>query len=338
MKYQKLLSTAVVLGGAVAFMTLGGISAEAKMKSITIGSNPAGSTYFLLAGGFAKLFQEQLKIRSTAQPHAGSSVYLPLMEKGEITLGLNSSLDSGLAYNGLGAYKGNATKKVRSIARIWILPYMYMVKESSGIKTVADLKGKKVVIKFKTNVSLAQTNRTILATAGLTEKDVTSIDSGGVVSGINMVIEDRAHATTVALAMPQMRKAHAAVPGGLRILHLGPKANDAFMQKGIAGLYTMRVKPSKRMPFVRQPTHIAAFDTYLNAGTTVSNDDAYAMAKAVHSQWKAMQKSYPPLRGVKQNKLVPSNNPIPFHPGAMKYYKEAGLWTDANEKQDAGRR
>jgi hypothetical protein len=62
------------------------------------------------------------------------------------------------------------------------------------------------------------------------------------------------------------------------------------------------------------------------------------MAKAVHSQWKAMQKSYPPLRGVKQTKLVPSNNPIPFHPGAVKYYKEVGLWTDANEKQDAGRR
>ena len=338
MKISKSIATLMLAGAAGAFALTSVGTAEAKLKSITVGSNPAGSTYFLLAGGFAKLFQKQLKIRSTAQPHAGSSVYLPLMNKGEITLGLNSSLDSGLAFNGLGAYKGKKTRNVRSIARIWILPYMYMVKESSGIKTVADLKGKKVVVNFKTNVSLAQTNRTILATAGLTEKDVTSVDSGGVVAGINMVVEGRADATTVALAMPQMRKAHAGVPGGLRIISLGPKATDEFLGKGMAGLYSMNVKPNKRQPFVRQPTHIAAFDTYLNSGTSVGNDDAYAMAKAIVENWKQMQKDYGPLRGVKKEKLVPANNPIPYHPGAVKYYKEAGMWSAANEKNDAGRR
>ena len=293
--------------------------------------------YFLLAGGFAKLFQEKLKIRSTAQPHAGSSVYLPLMDKGEITLGLNSSLDSGLAFNGKEPYQ-RAMKKVRSIARVWILPYMYMVKENSGIKTVGDLKGKKVVIKFKTNVSLAQANRVILSTAGLSENDVDAVDSGGVVAGINMVVEGRADAATVALAMPAMRKANASVPGGLRILTLGPKASNEFMSKGMDGLYTMEVKPSKRYPFVRQDTKIAAFDTYLNAGTAVDDESAYAMAKAMHQNWKQMQKDYPPLRGTKADALVPANNPIPYHPGAVKYWKEAGLWSEANEKHDAGLR
>ena len=121
------------LGAGVAMATVmgmaGGQMAEAKMKRITIGSNPAGSTYFLLAGGFAKLFQEKLKIKSTAQPHAGSSVYLPLMDKGEITLGLNTSLDSGMAVAGSTPYK-KPLKKVRMIARVWILPYAYIVKES----------------------------------------------------------------------------------------------------------------------------------------------------------------------------------------------------------------
>ena len=89
---------------------------------------------------------------------------------------------------------------------------------------------------------------------------------------------------------------------------------------------------------MRQDTKIAAFDTYLNAGTAVDDESAYAMAKAMHQNWKQMQKDYPPLRGTKADALVPANNPIPYHPGAVKYWKEAGLWTDANEKQDAGRR
>ena len=314
-----------VVGGAAA-------TAEAKLKRITIGSNPAGSVYFLLAGGFAKHFQTDLKIRSTAQPHAGSSVYLPLMNKGEMVMGLNSSLDSGLAVAGKERFK-DRIQNVRLLARVWILPYAYMVKESSGIKTLDDLRGKKVIVNVKTNVSLALTNRTVLSTAGLTEQDVAAVDSGGVVAGINMVVEGRADATTVALAMPAMRKTHATVPGGLRVLGLGKMANDEMLAKGIAGLYSMKVEPSKRYPFVREALTIAAFDTYLNAGSQVGDDDAYMLVKSLHTNWKKLQKDYAPLRGTPIDGLAPANTSMPYHPGAIKYYKEAGLWT---AEHDAG--
>ena len=319
------------LGMAAGMSTL----AEAKLKRITIGTNPQGSTYFLLGSGFAKLFQEQLSIRATAQPHAGSSVYLPLMNAGEITLGLNSSLDSGLAFGGHAPYK-SATKNVRSIARVWILPYAYMTKDSSGIRTLSDLKGKRVVVKFKTNVSLAQANRTILGTAGLTMDDITPVESGGVVASIGMVVQGRVDAAPIATGMPALRKAHATVPGGLRLIPIGPKGTDEFLGKGMAGLYSLVEQPTKRKPFVRGATKIAAFDSYLNAGTRVGNEDAYNMAKAIYENWKQMQKDYAPLRGTKQSAIAPPNNPIPYHPGAAKYYKEVGLYTEANAKNDAG--
>lgn len=324
------------LGGlacAAALLASGG-AAEAKLKRITIGSNPAGSVYFLLAGGFAKLFQQELGIRSTAQPHAGSSVYLPLMDKGEIVLGLNSSLDSGMAVAGKAPFKGKIGN-VRMIARIWILPYAYMVKESSGIGDVGDLRGKRVLVNVKTNVSLAQANRTILATAGLTEANVTAVDSGGVVAGINSVVEGRADAASVALTMPAMRKAHATVPGGLRILGLGARATDEFMAAGMAGLYTMTVKPSKRLPFVRGETLIAAFDSYLNAGPQVGEDDAYALARTLDENWERLQKDYAPLRGTPRAALSPAGNAMPYHPGAVRYWKEVGKWTAANEASQA---
>ncbi len=319
---------------ALAISLAGATSAKAELKRITIGSNPAGSAYFLLAGGFAKLFQEKLKIRSTAQPHAGSSVYLPLMEKGEITLGLNSSLDSGMAVAGTPPFQ-TKHRKVRMIARVWILPYAYLVKDSSGIKSLDELKGKRVTVNVKTNVSLGQANRTILLTSGLSEKDVDSVDSGGVVAGINMVVEGRAAATTAALTMPAMRKAHASVPGGLRVLPLGPKATDDLMAQGIAGLYTMEIKPSKNLPYVKSPTRIAAFDSYLNASPQVSDNEAYAMAKAMYENWAKLQKDYAPLRGTPQKGLAPPHNALPYHPGAIRYWKEVGLWTPAHDAQEA---
>ena len=325
MKHTLLATTALAAMAAIAATPAA--AQKLSMRSITIGSNPAGSTYFLLAGGFAKMFQLNLKVRATAQPHAGSSVYLPLMNKGEITMGLNSSLDSGMAINGIAPYN-NKMKNVYTLARVWILPYAYTVKGSSGIKTLNDLKGKKVVIKFKTNVSLAAANRAVLATAGLSDKDVNPVESGGVVAGINMVTEGRADTTTVAVSMPQMRKAHASTPGGMYVLPLGDKANDDFLGKMMPGLYTMRIKPSKRLAMVDKEKTIAAFDTYLNIAGKVSPEDGYLLAKTMYDNWKKLQKDYPPLRGVAQDKLAPSNIVLPYHPGAAKFYKEVKLWSD----------
>ncbi len=329
---MKRIALASAMAAAAACVSVS--TANAELKRINIGTNPAGSSYFLLASGFAKLFQEKLGVRTTAQPHAGSSVYLPLMDKGEIVLGLNNSLDSGMAIGGKKPYSFKH-KNVRIIARVWILPYAYITKESSGIKTMDDLRGKKVAVKVKTNVSLEQANETMLATSGITQKDVNALDSGGVVEGINMVVEDRVEAATVSLTMPALRQAHATTPGGIRVVPLGPKGTDDFLDSGMPGLYSMKIKPSNLLPFIKEETLIAAFDTYLNSGSTVTDEDAYKLAKTLHTNWPALQKDYAPLRSVAANALAPSVNTAPYHPGAIKYYKEIGIWTPANDARQA---
>ncbi|MCC2095781.1 MAG: TAXI family TRAP transporter solute-binding subunit [Hyphomicrobiales bacterium] len=323
-----------------ALATIGALAAgpaaaqKLSMKRITIGSNPAGSTYFLLAGGFAKMFQQTLKVRATAQPHAGSSVYLPLMDKGEITMGLNSSLDSGMAAHGTAPYK-NKMGNVYTLGRVWRLPYAYVVKASSGIKTMEDLKGKRAVVAFKTNVSLARADIALLASAGMTEKDVESVTAGGVVAGLNMVSEGRSDSAPVAVSMPQMRKAHATVPGGMFVLPIGEKGTDELLGKMMPGLYTMKLKPSKSLPQVDKEKTIAAFDTYLNITGKVSPEDGYIFAKTLYGNWKKLQKDYAPLRGVAQNELIPANVVLPVHPGAKKFYKEVKLWTPAHDAAQA---
>lgn len=83
------------------------------------------------------------------------------------------------------------------------------------------------------------------------------------------------------------------------------------------------------------PTKIAGFDSYLNGGPTVSDDDAYMLAKTLHTNWKKLQKDYPPLRRTPQSGLALSGNAMPYHPAAIRYWKEVGMWTAANEKQQA---
>lgn len=321
---------------AAAAASAPGVSAaqSLSMKRLTIGSNPAGSTYFLLAGGFAKLFQEQLKVRATAQPHAGSSVYIPLIDKGEITMGLNSTLDTAMAWRGEKPYSGKM-HNLRALARIWVLPYGLVVKANSGIRTMDDVKGKRYVVEIKPNVSLSKANLAVLATAGLKESDVVSTPSGGVVAGMNMVVEDRVDATTFALGAPQLRQAHSAVPGGVYIVPLGKLASDEMLGELVPGLRTLTVKPSPTLPMLEKPTTVAAFDTFLNINDEMKDEDAYLLAKTLHENWKKLQKDYPPLRGVAANELAPASAVTPYHPGAVKYYKEAGLWTAKHDEMQA---
>ena len=318
--------------GAAALALGASTAADAKLKRITIGLNRQGSVFFLLASGFAKELQQQLKIKATAQPHAGSSVYIPLMDNGEITMGINNSMNFGAAVRGKAPFRSKNIN-FRAIARVWIIPYGFLVKASSNIHSTADLKGKKVVTNIKPIVSLLALNNSLLAGAGLSTSDITAMSSGGIVKNINMVVEGRVDAPTAAIVMPVVRKAHAA--SGVRFISVGANTTDMTLANDGPGSRVHVQKPSKRYPFITKTTKLIVFDSYLNAGKSVDNEDAYDFARVLHTQWKKLKKAYGPLRGVPQNAVAPSGNPHLYHAGAVKYYKGAGVWTAANAKQQA---
>jgi hypothetical protein len=332
-KFGKGITAAVMTAAALAFTAL---PAQAELKRITIGTNPQGTLYFVVGGGMSKLFSDKLNIQSTAQPYAGSSVYLPLIQSNEVTFGYSSSLDSGMAYGGKGPYDGAALSKLRSLGRAWPLPYAYFAKKSSGMKTVADLKGKKVATDFKANASLDAANRAMLKAAGLDpEKDVTTVTISGIPEGYSGVTEGRFDAAATALAIPLAVKADTTIPGGIIMLEMtGPNANTAFLDSEIRGFYMDKTKPSSQNPGVDREMAITGFDVFMIIGSDVSDDDAYMLIKTLHENWKGLQESYKVLGRNPAEMLGKPSNTVPYHPGAIRYFKEAGLWTAENDARE----
>lgn len=318
----------VLTMAAIGLIAVAG-AAEAKLNRITVGTNPAGTMYNTLGGGFAKLLQEKHGIPGTARPFSGSSIYLPMLQRGEITLGMNSSNDSSLAFGGIEPYRARLSN-LRAIMAVWPLPYQYWAKASSGIRRIEDLKGKRVVVTYRANASLARLNRAILATGGLTEKDVTPVTVAGIPQSLRAVVEGRAVAAAIALAIAPIRRTHAAVQGGVRILEMGK--DEAALGKIMPGSWVTTSNPRKGNVGVEKPIRIAMFHTYLNTGKHLTEADAYMIVKTIHQNWKSLQQDYPVLRRTPAAKVAPSDNPHPYHRGAVKYYKEAGLWTDAHEQ------
>ena len=278
---RRLLTSALLLAAVGA--------THAELARVTIGANPTGTNFNVIGGGFAKVIQESLGVPSIVRPYAGSSVYLPLLHRGEITLGVNSSIDSFLAYHGQDPYPG-AMANLRALIAVYPLGYMYWVRASSGLRRIEDLRGQRVVLNYRGLVVLDRLNRAILASGGLTDADVQPFTAAGLPEGARMVLEGRADAVATGYTLPLVRQTHVGLPGGLRFLAMG--ADESRVPEIMPGAWVTTVEPSAATVGIDGPTRMAMYQTYLNGGTHLSDEDAYAIVKVLHERWGELRRDY----------------------------------------------
>ena len=76
------------------------VQAQKVPASTTIGSNPAGSLFYSVASGLAKVISGAGPMQAVVQPYTGSSTFLPLFDNGELDFGIVNAVDMGMAYQG----------------------------------------------------------------------------------------------------------------------------------------------------------------------------------------------------------------------------------------------
>ena len=301
----------------------------AQLRRITIGANPAGTNFNVIAGGFAKTLQTELGIPSIIRPYSGSSVYIPLLERGEITLGINSSIDSYLSYTGQAPYPARMPS-LRGLMAVYPLGYMYWVRARSGLARIEDLRDRRVVLNYRGLFVLDRLNRAILATGGLDEGDVAERTAAGLPEGARLVAEGRADAVAMGYRLPLVKQMHATIPGGLRFLRMGSMPER--VRELMPAARVENVTPEATDVGMSGPMPLAIYDTYLNASSALGDEDAYRIVATLHGRWAALQAEYSLLASVPAANVAPPDNPHPYHPGAVAYFRDAGLWTARHQQ------
>jgi TRAP transporter TAXI family solute receptor len=320
------LALAAVIG-------LGTTTAKAADR-FTLGTNPQGTIYYTIGGAIAAALQDKLGKKVTVQPYSGSSVYLPLIAAGEVSMGLNSSLDLGEARSGT---FGKNAKNLRVLARLWPLNVALVARRDLGISKISELKGKRVVTDLSALKAMSRLSKTILNLGGLDVKDVQAVTVAGLGSGMQRLTENSLDATLIAVGIPLTKQAQASIPGGIRYLSIeGEGATTEKAEAAYPGTYLTTIKPTKRLPEVTEPVTVASFDVFLTAGPEMSDADATAIVAALYDSLPQLKKSYPPLGGAAQAKLSAPSNTAPYHPGAVAFFKKKNMWSKANAARDAG--
>lgn len=317
---------------AVTTLVLGSMTATASAQTYTIGSNPQGTLYYTVGSALAAVLENSTGVRTIVQPFTGSSVYLPLLPSGEVTIGISNALDTGRAYRD----EKNPITSLRALARIWTTPYGYLVTRNSGITDFEGLRGKVIARDLRAQLSLTATNTAILAGGGLKEGDYEAVTIGNVQEGLTLLTEGSVEATATIPGSPQSQQAHATIPGGIRYLSLEdtPETNE-ILGSIAPGLSTYTVHPGPGMPSIDESVTMIGLYQYLIVGESLSDEEATRMLNAIWDNWERLQQDVPALRDASREEMALPINAAPYHPASIAFFKEKGIWTEANDQHEA---
>jgi TRAP transporter TAXI family solute receptor len=202
----------------------------------------------------------------------------------------------------------------------------FFVRKDSNMHTIADLKGKRVAVGFSAMRDLNTVTLAQLATAGLTEKDVKAIPVPNVVRSADAFMSGDADMMFFAFGAPKVREVNATV-GGLRVLSIDEKGMPAARKIMPYG-YLTEVKPGPVFIGVEKPMKVYSFDAIIFTNAKTSDDFVYKFLKALDQDKKEIVAIQPVLREFTLQ-FAYKDYDIPYHPGALKYYKEHNVQPSA---------
>jgi len=296
----------------------------AHAQTVGIVTTPAGSFSNSAGSAMAKVLSERAKLRAVVQAQASTG--FDEVESGAADFNVSNSFDATFYATGTGEYERRGPKQtIRQIATL--IPYRVAmhVKADSDIKSIADLKGKRVSGGFNAQKTIARIIEAHLANAGLSYKDVNQVPAPNVVKQAEDFKAGKVDVMFFALGSAAIKEAAAAL-GGVRVLevNVAPEAikrSEAFLP----GAYTITVNPDRSIEGVSKPTQLIAFDMVMISNAKVSDDIVYAVVKAIHDNKKDLVATFPPFGLFAPEKMGKSIAGVPFHPGAARYYREIGL-------------
>ena len=190
------------------------------------------------------------------------------------------------------------------------------------MKTVADLKGKKVVWGFSAQRTLDTLSRAMLATGGLTDKDIAPVMVPNVIRGADDFTAGGADMFFFAFGAPKVREVDATV-GGMRALEI-PEGGIAAAQKILPEGYLTPAAPNPFFVGVEKPMPVYTWDNLIFTNASVKDDIVYKMIETLDANKADLVSIQPALREFSAAALYKKYD-IPYHPGALKYFKDKGI-------------
>ena len=310
-----LLGSALVLSGA----------AKAQEKySLSIATGGTGGVYYPLGGGMANILSKYVPgLQATAEVTGGSVDNLKLIATGKPYIGF-SMADAGQdAYRGEDKFKGTKVP-LRTLMVLYPNRMHVVTIDGIGITKMADLKGKRVSTGSPGSATEVMGFRVIEA-AGLDKDRDMKRERLGVAESVNALKDRKIDAFFWVGGLPTAAVTDLANTPGIKIRMIDHADTVAAMNKKYGQLYIEDVIPKATYRGMDADNRQATVWNILVSHQNLSSQTAYNIVKTIFDKRDDMIAVHKEAENFRLENQKAAASPIPFHPGAVKYFAERGV-------------
>jgi TRAP transporter TAXI family solute receptor len=289
--------------------------AAAAQGVLAVGTMAPGSLSYGAGSAIAEMMTDTLGLETRVQPHSGESTLLSLLDKGELDFAVANVLEASQAHTGVGGFAGRPLENLRVAATLFPLRVALYARADGPIRTVADLRGKRVTTGFSASAAIETLLRAELAGAGLELADVAAVPVANVVAGADQFLDGRVDAFFFAVGAAKVAEVDASVK--LRMLALpDDPAATARVQGVFADAYVDVAPPAPGLVGVEGPTPALAFDNLLMTRADAPDAVVAEVVGALAAEREALVAAVPAFRSLDPARLAKPSRDLAYHPGA----------------------
>jgi len=310
-----------VFGACVAVLFLmGAVATVYAADNLVLATGGTAGTYYPFGGAMAKIWNSKIKdMNVTAQTSGASAENVRLVNKKEVELALVQSDTLDFAFNAKEAFK-EPLKAMNAVAVLYPEIIQVVVGAASPIKSIADLKGKKVGVGAPGSGTEANF-RQLLDAYGMKKEDVNA-QFLSFSESAEAYKDKHIDAFIVTAGIPNAGIMDVATQNEIRILDIPADVAAKLTQK-YPFLAAVKV-PANTYKGQTAEVSTVAVNAVLICGSSLSEAMVYNLTKALFENQADLASAH--AKGKELNmKTAVTGVSIPFHPGAVKYYKEKGL-------------
>lgn len=324
-KSKRIIScTCLVIIGLIVLLGFATSNASAqKRKFLSVGTAPPGGAFFVVGGAIAQVVSSHtghMNWAVSAEATKGTQENIRRLAKGELEFALANAAISYFAVRGEGTWKGK--QSIQVVMTLAPNVALFITPQSSGVKTLSDLKGKRAVV-GPAGAGFEYFLEPILSAHGVSYQDFTPLNNTQA-GAVDMLADGSAAAAFLGGAVPTASITRASASQNIFFIPF----DDAAKQKLFENypFFNSVVIPSgtyrgQEAPF--QGMNVGAM--HLITTANLDAETVYQFTKALYEQRTEVVKIHPAGKAINPKNVV-KNTGTPFHPGATRYYKEIGIW------------
>jgi TRAP transporter TAXI family solute receptor len=320
MGYRKIASLVAAL------MCLSVVTDAKAEEFLSIGTGGITGVYYAVGGSICRLVNKETKdhgIRCSTESTGGSVYNVNTIRSGDMGIAIIQSDVQYLAHNGLGRFeKDGAFEGLRAVFAVHPEMVTLIARKDKNISNVEDLVGKRVNIGNPGSGTEAVWNA-MWTTLGHSNDDLALAAQMKSSEGPAALCDDKVDVINWVAGHPLTGAQEAANSCEVNFVEVSGEKIDALVAEN--AYFNKAEIPGGLYKGTDNPTPTFGVGAVFVSSTNISADTIYEITKAVFENLDAFRKLHPALALLTPEDMINNAKSSPFHEGAIRYYKEAGL-------------